>query len=77
MTVQTLRIVAGDYTFAQIVEKLGQAEFNEKENLTDTALRAGTDSANDKKESRKCYYYGKTGHIKPDCKKKKSNEKKR
>ena len=78
-TVETLRIVATDYSFAQIVERLRQVEFEAKNIPIEAALQASdnTYKASGKKESRKCYYCGKIGHIKPDCKKKKSDEKKR
>lgn len=39
-TVKTLRIIASDYSFAQIVEKLRLAEFETKESLDQIALRA-------------------------------------
>ncbi|KAI0992616.1 hypothetical protein K3495_g15569, partial [Podosphaera aphanis] len=75
-TVATLRIVAADFTFAQIVERLRQAEFETKEKPDDIAFRAeGSPSGDTKKETRKCYYCGKPGHIKPDCKKKKRDDK--
>ena len=75
-TIQTLRIVASDYTFAQVVEKLRQAEFNATATPSETALYADNNSATNKQiDKRKCYYCGKIGHIKPDCKKKKYDEK--
>lgn len=78
-TIETLRIVAGDYSFAQIVERLRQAEFEAKDFSVETALKASnnTSKGSDKKENRKCYYCGKTGHIKPDCKKKKYDDNKK
>ena len=43
-TVETLRIVASDYSFAQVVEKLRQAEFEEKDNTGESALRVNENS---------------------------------
>ena len=79
VTVETLRIVASDYSFAQIVERLRQAEFEAKETPVEVALRAEGNGINKpgKRENRKCYYCGKIGHIKPDCKKRKSDDKKK
>ncbi|POS86160.1 hypothetical protein EPUL_005339 [Erysiphe pulchra] len=76
-TVETLRIVASDFSFAQIVERLRQAEFESKETTMETALQVSNNNHNGagKKETRKCYYCGKIGHIKPDCRKKKYNDK--
>ncbi|POS84578.1 hypothetical protein EPUL_005025, partial [Erysiphe pulchra] len=76
-TVETLRIVAGNYTFAQIVERLRQAEFEANETSVEVALRAENNAQNrsGKKDTRKCYYCGKVGHIKPNCRKKKHDEK--
>lgn len=78
-TIETLRIVASDYTFAQVVEKLRQAEFNTKEISNETALRVDDNAASNKNkgDKRKCYYCGKLGHIKPECRKKKSDDKKK
>ncbi|POS85744.1 hypothetical protein EPUL_003950, partial [Erysiphe pulchra] len=45
-TVETLRIVAGDYIFAQIVEILRQAEFEAKETYVEVALRAESNAQN-------------------------------
>ncbi|RKF60579.1 Retrovirus-related Pol polyprotein from transposon TNT 1-94, partial [Golovinomyces cichoracearum] len=77
VTVETLRIVASDYSFAQIVERLRQAKFEANENSAEIALKFNNNAQSrpGKKESRKCYYCGKVGHIKPKCKKKKSDEK--
>ena len=76
-TVETLRIVAGEYTFAQIVEKLRLTESETKIDNRQIALQADHQSSNGakKKDKRKCYYCGKIRHIKPDCKKKKHDEK--
>ncbi|KAI0994697.1 hypothetical protein K3495_g13484 [Podosphaera aphanis] len=77
--VQTLRIVASDYSFAQVVEKLWQAEFEGKDNKDEAALfvNGNTYGKDQKRETRKCYNCGKPGHIKPDCRKKKSDDKKK
>ncbi|KAI1001109.1 hypothetical protein K3495_g7091 [Podosphaera aphanis] len=71
-----LRIVAADFTFAQIVERLRQAEFETKEKPDHIAFLAqGSPSGDTKKETRKCYCCGKPGQIKPDCKKKRRDNK--
>ncbi|KAI0999264.1 hypothetical protein K3495_g8932 [Podosphaera aphanis] len=49
-TVKTIRIVAADFTFAQIVEKLRRAEFEEKDKPDETALRAEGNPSSDKKK---------------------------
>ncbi|POS85033.1 hypothetical protein EPUL_003866 [Erysiphe pulchra] len=69
--------VASDYSFAQIVETLRQAVFESKEIPLGTALQVGNKNSSSagKKENQKCYYCGKVGYIKHDCKKKKYNEK--
>ena len=46
VTVETPRIVASDYSFAQIVERLRQAEFEAKENCAEIALKAEINSQN-------------------------------
>ncbi|POS82747.1 hypothetical protein EPUL_006509, partial [Erysiphe pulchra] len=55
-TIETLRIVASNYMFTQVEEKLKQADFNAKEILTETALRFDDNSASNKKrvDKRKC-----------------------
>ncbi|CCU79120.1 powdery mildew-specific hypothetical protein [Blumeria hordei DH14] len=74
-TVETIQIVAGDFSFEQIVERLRQVEFETKDKPDEIVLRAeGSPLINTRKETRKCYYCGKLGHIKPDCKKKQRDE---
>ncbi|SZF05675.1 unnamed protein product [Blumeria hordei] len=57
ITVQTIRTVAGDYSFELIL--------NSKQDKPDEiALCAeGSPSINTRKEARKCYYCGKLGHM--------------
>ncbi|RKF65146.1 hypothetical protein GcM3_125028, partial [Golovinomyces cichoracearum] len=54
-TVETLRIVASDYTFAQIVERLRQAEFEVNDKNVETALQASNNvSSNLEKKDTQC-----------------------
>lgn len=72
-TVETPRVVASDYSFAQIIEGLRQEEFEAIDSPGEIALHVYDDATKgqEKRESRKCYCCGKVGHIKPVCRKKK------